>query len=108
MGLEEAVAEVDIERVAGALDGIKDHLQAGTTGLLTSQGVRMIRGTARFTGPDEVEVDGVEGIERMADRRHPDRHRLAAAHPGLVPPDGDRILTTRDCYPPKIFPRPSR
>ena len=44
----------------------------------------MIRGTARFVGPYEVEVNGVEGTERIAFDDALDRHRLAAAHPGVV------------------------
>ena len=65
----------------------------------------MIRGTARFVGPYEVEVTGVEGTQRDPVRRRP------RSPPGRGPripewctPDGDRILTTRDCYPPKDFP----
>ena len=44
-------AEVDIEALTARIEGIKHHLQAGITELLASQGVRMIRGTARFVGP---------------------------------------------------------
>ena len=61
MGLEQAIAEVDTEALAARIEGIKDHLQHGVTTLLSSQGVRMVRGTARFVGPYEVEVTGVEG-----------------------------------------------
>ena len=42
--------EVDTEALAARIEGIKQHLQEGVTGLLSSQGVRMIRGTARFVG----------------------------------------------------------
>ena len=73
-------------------------------GLLDSQGVRIVRGSARFVGPHEVEVTGVEGTERIAF----DNALIATGSRPRIPewcePDGDRILTTRDCYPPKVFP----
>ena len=104
MGLEAVLAEVDTDALSARIEGIKDHLQAGTTSLLASQGVRMIRGTARFVGPYEVEVDGVEGTVRVPF----DAALIATGSRPRIPdwcaPDGDRILTTRDCYPPKIFP----
>ena len=84
MGLEAVLAEVDTDALSARIEGIKDHLQAGTTGLLASQGVRMIRGTARFVGPYEVEVDGVEGVVRIPFDAALDRHRLAATHPRVV------------------------
>ena len=63
--------EVDTEALTARIEGIKHHLQEGVTGLLASQGVRMIRGTARFVGPHEVEVTGVDGTERIAVRQRP-------------------------------------
>src|SRR3954471_16783742 len=65
MGLEQAIAHVDTDALAARIEDIKAHLQAGVTGLLSSQGVRMIRGTARFVSPYEVEVIGVEGTQRV-------------------------------------------
>ena len=65
MGLEQVRAEVDTDALAARIEGIKTHLSDGTAGLLASQDVRMIRGAARFAGPYEVEVTGVEGTERI-------------------------------------------
>jgi NAD(P)H dehydrogenase (quinone) len=104
MGLEQAIAEVDTEALSGRIEGIKDHLRQGTTELLTSQGVRLARGVARFTGPNEIEVTGVDGVERLEF----DNALISTGSRPRIPdwctPDGDRILTTRDCYPPKTFP----
>ncbi len=104
MGLEQAIAEVDTEALSGRIEGIKDHLRQGTTELLTSQGVRLARGVARFIGPNEVEVTGVDGVERLEF----DNALISTGSRPRIPdwctPDGDRILTTRDCYPPKTFP----
>jgi dihydrolipoamide dehydrogenase len=104
MGLEQADAAVDTEALSARIEGIKSHLQHGATQLLESQGVRLVRGSARFTSPHEVEVDTLEGSERIAF----DWALVATGSRPRIPdwcaPDGDRILTTRDCYPPKVFP----
>jgi dihydrolipoamide dehydrogenase len=104
MGLEQTEADVDTKALSGRIEDIKRHIQEGVTTLLQSQGVRMIRGTARFVGPYEVEVSGVEGTQRIpfdaALVSTGSRPRI----PDWCTPDGDRILTTRDCYPPQTFP----
>ena len=104
MGLEQATAHVDTEALAARIEDIKQHLQAGVTTLLSSQGVRMVRGTARFVSSYEVQVTGAEGTQLIpfdaALVSTGSRPRI----PDWCTPDGDRILTTRDCYPPKTFP----
>src|SRR3954470_7813375 len=65
MGLEQTSPHVDTEALAARIEGIKQQLQQGVIGLLSSQGVRMLRGTARFVGPYEVEVVGAEGTQRI-------------------------------------------
>jgi NAD(P)H dehydrogenase (quinone) len=104
MGLEAADAEVDIEALTTRIDGIKSHLQRNVTDLLTSQRVRIVMGAARFTGPNTVQVVGASGTEDIefdsALVSTGSRPRI----PDWCQPDGDRILTTRDCYPPKVIP----
>lgn len=104
MGLEQAAPEVDVEALTGRIEGIKHHLQANTTQLLESQGVRLVSGTARFTGSHTAEVTTAEGIETLEF----DAALIATGTRPRIPdwcePDGERILTTRDCYPPKVFP----
>jgi len=105
MGLEQATAEVDTDALTGRIEGIKSHLQAGTTQLLQSQGVRMMHGVATFVSPNEADVETVDGTESVTF----DVALIATGSRPRIPewchPDGDRILTTRDCYPPKDFPR---
>ena len=76
------------------IEGIKTHLQTGTSGLLQSQGVRLITGTARFVSPHAAEVDTVDGAE-LVDF---DIALIATGSRPRIPewcePDGDRILTT--------------
>jgi dihydrolipoamide dehydrogenase len=105
MGLDAVpVSEVDIEALATRIDGIKNHLQRNVSDLLTSQRVRIIMGTARFSSPNSVHVDGPDGLEHIefdaALVSTGSRPRI----PDWCQPDGDRILTTRDCYPPKVIP----
>jgi pyruvate/2-oxoglutarate dehydrogenase complex dihydrolipoamide dehydrogenase (E3) component len=104
MGLEQRDAEVDVEALTERIEGIKSRLLHDATQLLTSQKVRMISGSARFTGPHTAEVVGVEGTETLEF----DAALVATGTRPRIPdwcqPDGDRVLVTRDCYPPKVFP----
>ena len=104
MGLAQNPAEVDIDALTERIRGIERHLNADIVQLLRSQGVRMIAGTGRFTGPHTVEVDGPDGTESIEF----DAALVATGSRPRIPdwchPDGDRILTTRDCYPPKVIP----
>ncbi len=104
MGLEQQQPEVDVEALTERIDSIKTRLQLGTTRLLSSQGIEMIHGTARFLGPHEIEVVTDEGVRQL----HADAILIATGSRPRIPdwcvPDGERILTTRDCYPPRVFP----
>ena len=104
MGLEQQQPEVDVEALTERIDSIKTRLQRGTTRLLSSQGIEMIHGTARFLGPHEIEVVTDEGTRQL----HADAILIATGSRPRIPewcvPDGERILTTRDCYPPRVFP----
>ena len=104
MGLEEQIAQVDIGALTNRVEGIKDTLCDGTTSLLRSQGVRLLMGSARLTGEHTVAVTTADGEQLL----EADAILVATGSRPRIPewctPDGERILTTRDCYPPKIFP----
>ncbi|MEO1055991.1 MAG: FAD-dependent oxidoreductase [Actinomycetota bacterium] len=95
---------IDTSGLTSRIESIKNDMREGTTGLLESQGVRIVRGTGRFTSPRSVIVDGVHGSEEIEF----DAALISTGSRPRIPewchPDGDRILTTRDCYPPKEFP----
>jgi NAD(P)H dehydrogenase (quinone) len=104
MGLATVDTAVDVGTLTERIERVENTMRDNTTSLLASQGVRMIRGSGRFTGPHTMVVDGADGVEEL-------RFDAALVSTGSRPripdwcqPDGDRILTTRDCYPPKIFP----
>ena len=104
MGLEQQDAEVDIAALTGRIDDIKNRLQRNITRLLESQSVRLMFGTARMIGAHEIEVTTATGVEML----HADAVLVATGSRPRIPewchPDGERILTTRDCYPPQQFP----
>jgi pyruvate/2-oxoglutarate dehydrogenase complex dihydrolipoamide dehydrogenase (E3) component len=104
MGLASAAAGVDMGNLAARIEGIAERMRANTTSILESQGVRIMRGTGRLTGAHTAVVDGVDGTETVEF----DAALLCTGSRPRIPdwcrPDGDRILTTRDCYPPKVFP----
>ncbi len=105
MGLEQGNPEVDIEALTSRIKKIETDLNEDIVELLQSQGVRMMSGTGRFTGTHSIEVTGPAGTEVVefdaALVSTGSRPRI----PDWCQPDGDRILTTRDCYPPKDFPQ---
>jgi dihydrolipoamide dehydrogenase len=105
MGLEQQEAEVDITALTDRVSNIQGRLKDNTTQLLESQGVTLLKGGARLIGPHEVEVTTAQGVKVLP----ADAILIATGTSPRVPewchPDGERILTTRDCYPPKIFPK---
>jgi NAD(P)H dehydrogenase (quinone) len=105
MGLENHTSEVDVSALTARIESIKNHLSNDVHTLLHSQGVTVILGTARLASAHTVHVDAVDGSTHVLEADDilistGSRPRI----PEFVKPDGDRILTTRDCYPPTIFP----
>jgi NAD(P)H dehydrogenase (quinone) len=104
MGLDGDVAEVDADALRARVGSIVDRLEASVHGLLDSQHVRIIKGTARLKGPHTVAVETDKGIEEI----HADAVLISTGSRPRIPdfcePDGERILTTRQCYPPPQIP----
>jgi pyruvate/2-oxoglutarate dehydrogenase complex dihydrolipoamide dehydrogenase (E3) component len=104
MGLAQLEANVDVEALRARIQSIESRLNESVCGLLESQGVRIVRGTGRLKGPHEVVVETATGVEELA----ADTVLLATGSRPRIPewcqPDGERILTTREAYPPKEFP----
>ncbi|MGI8791693.1 MAG: FAD-dependent oxidoreductase, partial [Acidimicrobiales bacterium] len=106
MGLARLDAELDFEALRSRINGIEDRLNAATTTLLESQGVRIVRGTGRVIGAHRVEAELEDGTTESFDAdailvATGSRPRL----PDFAQPDGVRILTTRQAYPPPELPR---
>jgi dihydrolipoamide dehydrogenase len=104
MGLTEASAEVDTVALRARIESIEQKLEHGTHRLLDSQDVRIIRGTGRLKGSHEVVVDTADGVVEV----EADAILLATGSRPRLPDwadvDGDRVLSTRDAYPPATWP----
>ena len=104
MGLAELEAKLDFEALRERIQSIETRLCRSVTELLVSQGVRVIRGAGRFKGPHEVVAETDEGVVEL----EADAVLLSTGSRPRVPdwanPDGERVLVTRDAYPPKELP----
>jgi len=104
MGLDRIEAVVDGDGLTARIESIKQTMSENTRSILESQGVRLVHGTGRFISPTAAEIDSLAGRETIEF----DAALVATGSSPRIPewchPDGDRILTTRDCYPPKEFP----
>ena len=103
MGLA-AEGKLDIEALRQRITDIEARLNTQITTQLTSQGVQLVRGTGRLKGPHEVVVDTSHGVEEL----DADAILLATGSrpriPDWVSVDGERVLTTRQAYPPAEIP----
>lgn len=104
MGLEEVSPHIDLGNLGERLAGIEAKLTNTTTKVLASQQVRLIDGIGSIVDEHTVRAVTDEGEEDIfADYIvlcTGSRPRI----PEWAPVDGDRILTTRDAYPPKELP----
>jgi pyruvate/2-oxoglutarate dehydrogenase complex dihydrolipoamide dehydrogenase (E3) component len=104
MGLDSLDPVADLDALRSRNADIEGHLEGSLRTLLASQGVRLLHGTARLKGPHQVVVETAEGITELeADAvlvSTGSRPRI----PDWAEPDGRRVLTTRDAYPPPELP----
>jgi len=98
-------SQVDYEALHDRIGEISSRLQASTERLLASLGVRTVRGEARLLGPHTVAFTRAAGEE---EELKADAVVVSTGSRPRVPdwavPDGDRVLTTRQAYPPPELP----
>ncbi|HEY7938434.1 MAG TPA: FAD-dependent oxidoreductase, partial [Acidimicrobiales bacterium] len=86
------------------ITAIQTRLEGSVCGLLGSQGVRLVKGAGRLVGPHEIQVETAEGSELL----EADVIVLSTGSRPRIPDwahvDGQRVLTTRDAYPPPELP----
>ncbi len=104
MGLVQGEPRLDLERLRQRIEVITSRLEETTEGILRSQHVELVRGSGRLEDEHTVVAKTDAGRRRFeADAVlvcTGSRPRL----PQWASPDGDRVLTTRDAYPPKELP----
>jgi dihydrolipoamide dehydrogenase len=104
MGLTDMDPALDFDSLRSRMQRISDGLNQSACQLLESQGVRIVSGTARMKGPHEVVAESEGGIEELA----ADAVLISTGSRPRIPewcaPDGERVLTTRQAYPPPELP----
>jgi dihydrolipoamide dehydrogenase len=105
MGLAKVEVLLDFEALKKRIEDIGERLEGSVTDLLSSQGVRLINGHGRMLSNKQVEVTTVNGQVEVIDA---DVIVLSSGSRPRIPDwakvDGDRILSTRDAYPPPELP----
>ena len=103
MGLR-ASGEIDPVALRERVAKMERQLCEGVTALLESQNVRLVRGSARLTGPYTVAADTEDGEQHF----EADAILLATGSRPRIPDwatlDHERVLSTRDAYPPPEIP----
>jgi NAD(P)H dehydrogenase (quinone) len=104
MGLARLQGSIDLEGLRQRIGAVSEHLRASLAGQLEDQGVRVLSGTGRLKGPHEVVAETADGVHELA----ADAVLLSTGSRPRIPewarPDGDRVLTTRQAYPPAEMP----
>ena len=104
MGLARLQAAVDLEGLRTRITDVSEHLRTSVCDMLESQGVRVLHGTGRLKGPHEVVAETPDGVHEL----QADAVLLSTGSRPRIPewatPDGERVLTTRQAYPPPQMP----
>ena len=104
MGLADLRPDLDFEALRRRIPAITGHLERAWTELLCSQGVRVVSGMGRMKGPHEVVAETDDGLIELDG----DAVLLSTGSRPRVPDwadvDGQRVLTTRQAYPPPELP----
>jgi NAD(P)H dehydrogenase (quinone) len=104
MGVSPVAVHLDVEAQRSRIAGIEGHINGQLKTLLDSQGVRIIKGVARVKGPHEVIVETPAGIEELEADAIVVSTGTRPRIPAWYVPDGDRVLTTMQAYPPTSMP----
>src|SRR4051812_1023458 len=60
LGIAFGEPQIDVGKLGAWKDGVVGRLTGGLAGLARQRGVEVVHGTARFTGPNALDVDGTE------------------------------------------------
>ena len=100
-----APSSVDYDALHDRIGHVTSRLQRSVEELLASQGVRIVRGEARLLGPKSVAIKVPDNPEEELGA---DAMVISTGSRPRIPewadPDGIRVLTTRQAYPPPELP----
>ena len=105
MGLDPVTPTMDLDGLREYIESTQRQLHESLSQMLESQGVRILEGTGSLAGPHEVVVETADGRREI----NADVIVLSTGSRPRVPewctPDGQRVLTTRQAYPPPEVPQ---
>jgi dihydrolipoamide dehydrogenase len=104
MGVADVDGSLDLDILRERIRAIGQRLEESTVQILRSQNVELVRGVGRLEGPNRVVAQTADGdLSFEADAillSTGSRPRVS----DWAPLDGDRVLSTREAYPPKELP----
>ncbi len=104
MGLESMDPHVDIDALRSRISVMTAKLADSNRRLLESQSVNLVSGTGRLVDDHTVVATTASGEQTFS----ADAILVSTGSRPRIPdwcsPDGDRVLTTRDAYPPQSMP----
>jgi pyruvate/2-oxoglutarate dehydrogenase complex dihydrolipoamide dehydrogenase (E3) component len=109
LGLARLSPEVELPALAERLRGLESRLAGQMTAQLQSQGVRILCGSGKLVGPHHVEV-ALSGEAAGAASQSLDADAVLLSTgsfpriPEFADVDGERVLSTRQAYPPPVIP----
>lgn len=105
LGLVTDPGVVDTDVLAARIKVITADINSNWVELLRSQGVTLLDGTGHFTGPNKAVVTSGDGAEtKLTFDKALVSTGSAPRVPDWAPVDGERVLTTRDCYDLGVVP----
>lgn len=104
LGLASTAGEVDLDHLAERITSICGDLERGSIRMLESQGVEIVMGRGRFTGDHQAVVETAAGAREFEFDTALVSTGSAPRVPDWATIDGERILTTRDCYDLDVVP----
>lgn len=104
MGVTTGSGELHLEGLRTRIARIEKRIESSTESILRSQRVELVRGSGRLRGANLVVAETSEGVREFPADAILVATGSRARRPAWAPFDGERVLSTRDAYPPATMP----